>query len=1030
MNTSDSQHCTDHRGDSQPNQLLEFAPTLQWLEKSMPKAFYRQVSHEERKLIVSGLLSLLWQEGFVTLRSKHRAYCITNNDENADLRALEAFKDQEIWDYRTFVSLEPAPFLPEKGMLRIIIIHFLDESDPCDEPLEQQYQEEIWEQLQARGLGDCQKSYTELLNDLSKPFLRLLPKESLIVTLDLLLRARREEDSSEFEILPEIFWQQMQRPSMQIILTVRQARQNHFLRLLMKLVKRHSLFVQRINSTLVAPHSGSGLLLIVFSLHGLDNRPVWEVTKIPEFLRELTMLKMLPRADLFEEVLVDGGHLSSTMAHLLRAMSVWVHQMLVPLDANLYSFDNVKEAFLRHPKLSKDICELFSLRYHPGRFHLDSYKKEKERLITYISNLSTGHSGTDTRRRHILLQAIHFIDYTLKTNFFKASKHGLSFRLDPKVLEHLPYNRQEIFPELPFAIFFIRCTQSFGFHIRFRDLARGGLRTILPTKSEQLSQERANIFKEAYNLALTQQKKNKDIPEGGSKAALLLHPFQLEKEQINALEKSLSRYHGGEAEQRLYDLIESRRTCYLYYTQKCFIRSLLELVNCFPSGMLKTRGIVDYYQRPEYIYLGPDENMHNSMIEWIADFSCSQGYAPGPVFISSHPKRGINHKEYGVTSLGVHTYMKEVLRHLKIGQNGAPFTVKMSGGPDGDVAGNCLKLLARDFPQSAKVVAITDVSGTINDPQGLDLGVLVDLFERQKPINAYPPEKLGVGGFLLDRFKTREGEDFSQETLCWRNDNNGVSRNYINNNEMHFLYRNNVHRTPADIFIPAGGRPRTLNEENVGDFYLEDGTPSAKAIVEGANLYLTPSARKLLQEKGVLIFKDSSANKGGVMSSSLEVLYGLLLEEEEFLSNKKHLCDEILKTIEAKSSLEAQLLLRSQLPLTQASDLLSEKINLYTDQLYEALTEESFSQELLDKYPDLLQAALVNFCPPAIREKYSDRLKLLPQSHSMAMIATHLASQLIYQRGLSWSPSLSQALPLLLGNPVISGAVLPSQTKN
>ena len=52
-------------------------------------------------------------------------------------------------------------------------------------------------------------------------------------------------------------------------------------------------------------------------------------------------------------------------------------------------------------------------------------------------------------------------------------------------------------------------------NIRFKDLSRGGLRTVFPQRYEQMITERNNVFLECYNLALTQQKKNKDIPEGG-----------------------------------------------------------------------------------------------------------------------------------------------------------------------------------------------------------------------------------------------------------------------------------------------------------------------------------------------------------------------------------------------------------------------------------------------------------------------------------------------------------------------------------
>ena len=58
--------------------------------------------------------------------------------------------------------------------------------------------------------------------------------------------------------------------------------------------------------------------------------------------------------------------------------------------------------------------------------------------------------------------------------------------------------------------------------------------------------------------------------------------------------------------------------------------------------------------------------MHNVMIEWIAAYSKYYNYKPGGAFISSKPGAGINHKEYGVTSLGVNVYMEEVLKFLGI----------------------------------------------------------------------------------------------------------------------------------------------------------------------------------------------------------------------------------------------------------------------------------------------------------------------------------------------------------------------------
>ena len=92
---------------------------------------------------------------------------------------------------------------------------------------------------------------------------------------------------------------------------------------------------------------------------------------------------------------------------------------------------------------------------------------------------------------------------------------------------------------------------------------------------------------------------------------------------------------------------------------------------------------------------------------------------------------------------------------------------------------------------------------------------------------------------------------------------------------MNALLRNNVHQVKTDVFIPSGGRPRTLNETNIKEFLDESGKPTSRVIIEGANLYLTPKARERLEKLGIVLIKDSSANKTGVICSSFEVLCGL-----------------------------------------------------------------------------------------------------------------------------------------------------------
>merc|ERR1719253_58043 len=81
----------------------------------------------------------------------------------------------------------------------------------------------------------------------------------------------------------------------------------------------------------------------------------------------------------------------------------------------------------------------------------------------------------------------------------------------------------------------------------------------------------------------------------------------------------------------------------------------------------------------------------------------------------------------------------------------------------------------------------------------------------------------------------------------------------------------------ADLLVPCGGRPGAVNASNVQQLF---NSCKFKYIVEGANLFITQAARDVLEDAGVHLIRDASANKGGVTSSSLEVLAALSLPEE------------------------------------------------------------------------------------------------------------------------------------------------------
>ncbi|MDR1731012.1 MAG: Glu/Leu/Phe/Val dehydrogenase [Synergistaceae bacterium] len=144
----------------------------------------------------------------------------------------------------------------------------------------------------------------------------------------------------------------------------------------------------------------------------------------------------------------------------------------------------------------------------------------------------------------------------------------------------------------------------------------------------------------------------------------------------------------------------------------------------------------------------------------------------------------------------------------------------------------------------AKVVAISDVTGTYYSPKGIDITKAFDHITKH-------PKKL-LEGFTCDGCEKKGLAD--------------------------------VLFVDCDMLFPCA-LDGVINVKNAGDV-------KAKYIVEGANGPVTPEADDILVKKGVIIVPDFLANSGGVIGSYFEWaqdLSGYFWTEEEYNKRLIHI---------------------------------------------------------------------------------------------------------------------------------------------
>lgn len=221
----------------------------------------------------------------------------------------------------------------------------------------------------------------------------------------------------------------------------------------------------------------------------------------------------------------------------------------------------------------------------------------------------------------------------------------------------------------------------------------------------------------------------------------------------------------------------------------------------------------------------PDVYTTSKTMAWIMDtFSMFKGYTE-PSIVTGKPEiLGGSKGRKEATGKGLAIITREFFKAQKKSLKG----VKIAVQGFGNVGGHAALFLSQ---MGAIVVAVSDVSGCLVNPDGLDIPGLMECVEQHACVIKHP------------------GKQIDRDELLFQD---------------------------VDVLIPAALEDQ-IHQKNVHKI-------KAKVIVEGANGPITPEGDEILEKRGVDIIPDILANAGGVVVSHLEwvqALSGLYWEEEQ-----------------------------------------------------------------------------------------------------------------------------------------------------
>ena len=448
---------------------------------------------------------------------------------------------------------------------------------------------------------------------------------------------------------------------------------------------------------------------------------------------------------------------------------------------DLVSPEKIFETVCRHPQFATQMFDDFRdivARNHPVGY----VNKDLEKCMSRLQN------EVETA---LLLCMLRFNQAIRGTNFFFDEPPGaMCYQLCPKVL--LTSRSKQLYPDMPHSVFMTVGRGFTGFHVSFSDIARGGIRMQFTPYPDVFNRMQLELFDTTYALARQQHMKNKSIPEGGSKGSILL-----------SLDNGTSSK-------------ENRRDCFAKY-----VDAILDVIQISDENH---RNVGDERDEDPLLCMGPDDHTTQEMMDLGAERGKRRGYRYWRCLFSGKSPHygGIPHHFHHMTTVGVRTYLRCLLKELNVDENN--ITKVMVGGPASGRGSNEI------IESTAKVIAVVDQSGVAYDPCGLQRDELVRLAKRRLPIADFQPEFLSKEGLITkvgDPGPLQIGGETWLTPKRFRDE---------------FLF---TKYASADLLVPCERRTGVINGTNVHNLFNQAGVCRFKYIIEASDMFLSTEANLL-----------------------------------------------------------------------------------------------------------------------------------------------------------------------------------------